>query len=127
MELLAGYGKLKSVQNRVCIFSLGVIKTASNIGCHGDMGWKSVFAKQKVEMIRLWCRLQSMDTSRLTYKIFRWSNALSLGYVKTWEYQVKTLLKQANMLDSPLLNPAINVKATMNNYRNAIIKIDKQI
>ncbi len=31
------------------------------------------------------------------------------------------------MLDSPLLNPAINVKATMNSYRNAIIKIDKQI
>ena len=115
---------MSSRANQIMSFGHPII---DYVGCHGDMGWLSVFAKQKIEMVRLWCRLQSMDTTRLTYKIFRWSNALSLGYVKTWEYQVKQFLKEVNMLDSPLLNPGINVKVTMSNYRNAINKIDKQI
>lgn len=120
------YSKLNTVQNRACKFFLGVVKTASNIGCHGELGWVSVHNKQKIEMVRLWCRLQSMDSSRLTYNIFRWSNSLSLRYVKNWEFKVKQLLKEAKMLDSPLMFPDINVKATMNNYKDAVIEIDKQ-
>ncbi len=71
------------------------------------MGWLSGFAKQKVEMVRLW------------------SNALTLGYVKTWEHEVKQLLKEANVSDSSFLNTAINIKATMNNFRNAIVEFGR--
>ncbi len=117
--------KLNMIQNRACKFFLGVAKTASNVASHGDMGWLAVFAKQKIEIVRLWCRLQTMDTSRITYKVFKWSNSLSLGNVKTWEYHVKQFLKDANMLDHPFMNPDINVKVTMREYRDALIASDK--
>ena len=119
------FQKLNTVQNKACKFFLGISRSSPNIACHGDMGWLSVFAKQKIEMVRLWCRLQTMDNSRLTHKVFRWSNSLSLGYIHTWEYQIKELLKQADMYDGPHPDPSINPKAMMHRYREAIVQIDK--
>ncbi len=120
------HSKLNSVQNRACRFFLGVPKTASTLACRGDMGWLSVHAKQKREMIRYWCRLNVMDQSRLTYRIFKWSNSVSLSNIKTWEYNVKKLLKEANMLHITERENDINVKSFMNKFNDNIVQQDKE-
>ena len=120
------YPKLNTIQNKACKFFLGVVKTASNTACHGDMGWLAVQAKQQIEMVRLWCRLIKMDKSRLTYKVFKWSHSLSLGLTKTWEYQVKQCLKIANISDIKISNDKLNVKSIMSRYREEVINIDKK-
>ena len=58
--------------------------------------------------------------------MFKWSHSLSLGYVKTWEYEIKQCLKAANMSDINIHNDEINVKGTIRQYRDAIIDIDKK-
>ena len=42
-------------QNKACRFF--VQKTASNITTRSEMGWISIYTGQKLEVIRLWCRL----------------------------------------------------------------------
>jgi len=118
------YNKLNTVQNRACKFFLGVSKTASNMACHGDMGWLSVEAKQKIEMVRLYCRLHNMDKSRLTYNVFKWSKSLSLSNTKTWEFYVKKYLLESDM-QCVTLADKISVKPTIQSFRSALVDKDK--
>ena len=41
-----------------CRYFLGTNKNASNIATRWDMGWVSCIVKQKLETVRLWCRLK---------------------------------------------------------------------
>ena len=118
------YTKLNSIQNRACRYFLGLPKTASNLASRGDMGWLSVHAKQKLEMVRLWCRLKNMDETRLTRKIFDWSYSVSLSNVKTWEHNVKKYLREANMSHYAGKEP-VNTKASLSMFRDYLNKKDK--
>ena len=80
---------LNMVQNEACRFFLGVPKNAANSATRGDMGWLSVFSKQKLEVIRLWCRLKNTNNDRLTKHVFHWSYTLAnqtRSRKKTWEF-----------------------------------------
>ncbi len=70
-----GYKVLDKVQNRASRFFTGVHKFAPIMGHVGDIGWISNRGRWKVNMLRLWNRLVTMDDSRITKKIFQWDMA----------------------------------------------------
>ena len=51
------FPKVQSMLNKACRYFLGVTKNAPNIATRGDMGWVAAEVKQKLECVRLWCRL----------------------------------------------------------------------
>jgi hypothetical protein len=118
------YAKLNTIQNRACKYFLGLPKTASNVACHGDMGWLSVHAKQKVEMVRLWCRLKNMDQTRLTSCIFKWSLSMSNRNIKTWEFFVKQNLRVADMKECVYENE-LDSKHVVDKFRQFENECDK--
>ena len=66
------YPKPQTIQNRAARSFLGVHRFASNVAIQGDIGWDSCRVRQKLNVIRLWCRLIAMNPSRLTKRIFLW-------------------------------------------------------
>ena len=75
------FPKVESVMNKACRYFFGVSKNASNLSSKGDMGWVSAEVKQKLETVRLWCRLRNMSADRTVQKIHTWS--FNTG--NTWE------------------------------------------
>ncbi len=67
-----GYSDLDKVQHRATRFFTGVHKFAPILGHTGDMGWISNRGRWKINIIRLWNRLVTMNASRLTKKVFLW-------------------------------------------------------
>ncbi len=64
-----GYKVLDKVQNRASRFFTGVHKFAPIMGHVGDIGWISNRGRWKINMLRLWNRLVTMDDSRITKKL----------------------------------------------------------
>ena len=65
------------------------------------MGWISIYTCQKLEVIRLWCRLCNLPAPRLTKHVFQWSFDLAQNRMKNWEYFV---LKMYRLNDLDFLN-----------------------
>jgi hypothetical protein len=57
------FSKIDTIQNRAIRFYLGVHTFAPNLAINGDMGWLGSDTRRKVNMIRFWNRLISMDDS----------------------------------------------------------------
>ena len=51
------HSEIEAVLNKACRLFLGVSKNA-NIASHGDISWHTAEVKQKVEVVRLWCRIK---------------------------------------------------------------------
>ena len=51
------FSKVESIINKACRYLLGVSKNAPNMSSKGDMAWVPAELKQKLETVRLWCRL----------------------------------------------------------------------
>ena len=51
------YSAIDAVINRACRMFLGLSKNATNTASRGDMGLHSCEVKQKLNVVRLWCRL----------------------------------------------------------------------
>ncbi len=66
------YSDLDKVQSRATRFFTGVHKFAPSFGHTGDIGWVSNRGRWKLNTLRLWNRLITLDESRLTKKIFIW-------------------------------------------------------
>ena len=56
----------EKIQNRACRVFLGVHKYSANVAINGDMGWNNHRNRQKLDMIRLWNRIITMDNERIT-------------------------------------------------------------
>ena len=81
------YSKCDTVQNKAIRIFLGVHKYASNVAIQGDVAWIPPHIRRKLNMIRLWHRLVSMDVERITHKVFIWdTNSCKRG---TWSYDIK--------------------------------------
>ncbi len=95
------YSELDKVQNRALRFFTGVHKFAPTIGYTGDMGWLSNRGRWKLNMLRYWNRLVTLDDTRLTKKIFRWDmNEHNISNKTNFSAQVKQVLCDVNMKDS---------------------------
>ena len=75
------FSEIESVLNKAGRYFLGVTKHCSNVSSRGDLGWNSCEVKQKVETVRLWCRLRNMPEHRIIRPVHEWS----LPKSRTWE------------------------------------------
>ena len=105
-----GFGnhdKINTVQNKAIRYYLGVHRFAPNLAINGDVGWYSSSTRRKVEMIRLWNRLQNMDNSRLTKKVFLWDKDLC---TRNWSSDVKRISDEAGCLETFMDSVYIDVR-----------------
>ena len=49
---------------------LGVYKYAPTAGVEGDLGWVRPLIRRKIEILRFWNRIVSLDESRLPRQIY---------------------------------------------------------
>ena len=82
------------IQNKAIRSFLGVHKFTPNLAIQGDMGWDSSNLRQRLNVLRLWCRFIMMPASRLTKRIFLWDYELSMCGYDNWSSSVKTLLQE---------------------------------
>lgn len=61
------FPKIEAARNKASRYFLGVSKNAPNVSSRGDMGWASAEVKQKIETVRLWCRIRNMPESRMIH------------------------------------------------------------
>ncbi len=93
------YKTLETVQNKAARFISGVTKTCPNLASRGDLGWSTWYCKQRLELVRLWLRLRSMDSSRLTYKIFKHNCSKAINSkLKNWECHVINVFKSDGLM-----------------------------
>ena len=89
------YSCINSVQHRACRFFLGVGKFTPNAAVEGDMSWIPVEVRQWNCVLRLWCRLKTMDINRLNYKVYKWAEAMKTQ-TKHWYYRFQKHLRTIN-------------------------------
>ena len=73
------YSEIDAVINRACRMFLGVTKNAPSAASRGDMGYYSCEVKQKLNVVRLWCRLKSMTNNRLVKHNYSLQKAKNMG------------------------------------------------
>ena len=62
------------------------------------MGWDSCIIKQKLETVRLWCRLKNQHESRLSSKVHKWS--LNIG--NSCEKHMISFINEFDLVDAML-------------------------
>ena len=85
----------EAVQNRAIRSFLGVHKFSANLAINGDMGWENCSIRKKIEILRVWNRLVTMDEARLCKKIFNWE--FDKG-VNNWCACVKDIFIECNLI-----------------------------
>ncbi|ESO86979.1 hypothetical protein LOTGIDRAFT_166715 [Lottia gigantea] len=111
--------KLNSVQNRACKLFLGLKRNSPNLAARGDMGWTSCLTKQRVEVLRLFCRLKCLSNDRLPVMISNWSSRRS----KSWEKSVEAMIRNLNV--SHICNVDNISKSHMNPLKRHLFQIDE--
>ena len=76
---------------------LGVGKCAPLPAIYTDLQWKPAFVRQRVAVIRYWCRLRQMPECRLTRRVFDWDHTLATRGRRSWNKEVKDILAQCNI------------------------------
>ncbi len=66
------FEKLDQVQHRAMRFFTGVHRLCPVSGFTGDMGWASNRVRWKLEALRLWNRLVTLNDNRLVKKVLEW-------------------------------------------------------
>ena len=86
---------------------LGVYKYAPTAGMEGDLGWVKPFIRRKIEILRFWNRIVSLDESRLPRQIY--NEMLLKGH--PWISNVKEIFDSNNATDAFENNvPIVNFK-----------------
>ena len=89
------YSCINAVQHRAGRFFLGVGKFTPNAAVEGDMGWTPADVRQWNCVIRLWCRLKTMDVNRLNYKVYKWADSMKTR-TKNWYFRFQNHLQNIN-------------------------------
>jgi len=87
---------IEQVQRKAMRYFLGVHRFAPIDFIVGDFGWETCFSRQKLAVLRLWNRLLSLPTNRVTSKIFKWDLNYS-SKMGSWSNSVKNILGEANL------------------------------
>ena len=89
---------IEQVQRAATRYFLGVHKFAPTEMLQGDVGWLPCFARHKISILRLWNRLVTMPSTRLTSHIFFWD----LGYQNrntNWSSRVHSIFQEIGCVD----------------------------
>ena len=93
-----GYKNLNhpnNLQHRAIRAYLGVHRFASTVVLNGDMGWTPPTIRRKLDMIRLWYRLENMTDTRINKIIYDWDKSLTGN---TWSNEVRHVFEDINHL-----------------------------
>ena len=113
------FTEIETVFNKACRYFLGVTKHCSNVSSRGDMGWSSCEVKQKVETVRMWCRLRSMPEHRIIRRVHEWS--LLKG--RSWERKMLNFIDTHNLGDL-MLTESPNKASCVTAARDILNEID---
>ncbi len=72
-----GYTKfpqIDAIQNKAIRICLGVHKFVSIDAINGDMGWTTSCERRKINMVRFWNRLMSLNNTLLPKVILNWDS-----------------------------------------------------
>ena len=111
----ASYGCANTIQNRACRFFLGVGKNTSNIATRGEMGWMQQIHRQYMEVLRLYCRLQSMPRDRINGLIHQY--CLNSRAMNTWERKVKNMFHKIGFM---LPNGPLNTSNVVGDFKKCL-------
>ena len=117
---LTKFSEIETVLNKACRRFLGVTKHCSNVSSRGDLGWSSCEVKQKVESVRLWCRLHNTPEHRIVRRVHNWS--LTKG--RSWEKKMLKFIDTHNLSDL-MLAPNPNKSSCVSVARHILNDIDK--
>ena len=101
------FDKIDMVQNRAIRYFMGVHRFTPILAFTGDMGWITSTHRRWVNMIRLWNRLVSMDTSMLTRIVFEYDHGFT---GRNWCSDIKKILEQVNLISSFNTKSPVNLK-----------------
>ena len=99
---------------------MGVGKYTPNDAINGDMGWKPPYVKQWTNVCRHWERCTKMDTSRINFKVFKWSLNKANSRIKNWNLRVMEMFRLYNF------NEYCNTDTHILN-RNIILQLEQVI
>ena len=117
------YSKCDTVQNKAIRIFLGVHKYASNVAIQGDVAWIPPHIRRKLNMIRLWHRLVSMDVERLTHKVFLWdTNSCKRG---AWSYDIKQVFADINRLQLYSNRQSFDLHAILRHAETVLMEAEK--
>ena len=74
---------ISAVQHKAGRFFLGVGRYTPSSAVLGDLGWLPVQVNLWINLIREWCRLHALDSSRLNYKIFRYALEQRVYFIRS--------------------------------------------
>jgi hypothetical protein len=111
---------INTVQNRAGRYFLGVGKFAANSATQGDIGWTSCLNKQKTEVVRLWCRLNTLNPDRITRKIFDWSSGLARSGKTNWVKRCKGIFNELE------IHSMYEVNGLLDKAKSALHKADQE-
>ena len=94
---LKEYRCLNTLQNKAGRFLLSLPPKAPSCAIQGETGWNSMPYHTRQEVIRLFCRLNTMNDQRLTKKIWNWSNSISGSNCKNWAYNIKRFINKYDL------------------------------
>ena len=112
---------INNVQNRAGKLFLGVNKYTSNIAVQGDLGWMSCHAKQRLEVLRYFYKLNLVEESRILSKIHQWSKRKR----RSWSCNVLKLLNDLSAVN--LYESGISKELFMREVKQKIRLLDEQL
>ena len=77
------------------------------------MGWIPAEVRQWNCVIRLWCRLKTMDVNRLNYKVYKWADSMKTR-TKNWYFRFSetfTVYYGRSRTDSLKASPFVRTNA----------------
>ena len=88
---------INSIQLRAARYFMGVGRYTPNAAVQGDCGWKPTVVRQWSTVLNQWQRLKSMDINRINYKVFEWCERNGNQRCKNWNFQINTMLRDADI------------------------------
>jgi hypothetical protein len=90
------YNSIKAVQHRASRYFLGVGKKTPLVALQGDMGWHVPEHYQWIGVTRQWCRMATMEETRINKRVFTWAQKASSRY-KNYQYHVTGFYNRIGM------------------------------
>ena len=88
----------------------------------GDLWWSSCEVKQKVETVRLWCRLRNMLGHRIIRRVHEWSPPKS----RSWESKMQKNSGSHNIENITMVEKS-SKSLCVSIVRNRLIELDNEI
>ena len=110
------YATPNNIHHRAIRSFLGVHRNTSLVVLNGDIGWTPPIVRRKLNIIRLWYRLEMMDNHRLPKLVYLWDSSVT---GRSWTKDVHSILQQVNVADTSMGLRTILSQAKlylMNNY-----------